>query len=567
MIRQDRRAFLRSAGSGVAALALSGPALARMMAGPAADLIVHNARIYTLDPAMPLASGFAVKAGRFTAIGDGDDVKGLASAGTEVIDARGMTIVPGFIDTHNHPIGTTLLYEVIVGNPFEVEIVTIDSIVAKLKAKAAKTAPGYWVEGFFFDDTKVRDRRPLTVQELDRVSTQHPVMVLHRGGHTAYFNSAALALGNITRATPDPRGGTYDKLPNGELSGRVTDNAMFALRALGKHETFSAAETRDRERNGMAYISSQFARYGLTGVHQSGGPDLEAIEEVRARGELRHRVSFELNGKTLDAMIEQGVRTGFGDEWIRIGATFEHLADGSFSERTMAMSRPYPGTNYSGNLTEPQDDLDAWAERAQRAGIQPNFHANGDVAIAAVLNAYERAQRVVPRKDVRPKITHCTLINPDLVRRIKALDAIPQLFTTYAYYNSDKFAFYGEDIMRNAMAYRSFLDAGVMVAAGSDFFPGPFAPLMGIQGMVSRTGWDGTTWGANQRITVDEALRVNSLHGAYASHEEAIKGSISPGKLADYVVLADDPHRIDPSRIKDIAIAQTVCGGTTTYKA
>jgi predicted amidohydrolase YtcJ len=317
----------------------------------------------------------------------------------------------------------------------------------------------------------------------------------------------------------------------------------------------------------MAYISSQFARYGLTGVHQSGGPDLEAIEEVRARGELRHRVSFELNGKTLDAMIEQGVRTGFGDEWIRIGATFEHLADGSFSERTMAMSRPYPGTNYSGNLTEPQDDLDAWAERAQRAGIQPNFHANGDVAIAAVLNAYERAQRVVPRKDVRPKITHCTLINPDLVRRIKALDAIPQLFTTYAYYNSDKFAFYGEDIMRNAMAYRSFLDAGVMVAAGSDFFPGPFAPLMGIQGMVSRTGWDGTTWGANQRITVDEALRVNSLHGAYASHEEAIKGSISPGKLADYVVLADDPHRIDPSRIKDIAIAQTVCGGTTTYKA
>lgn len=566
-MRHTRRNFLRAAGSGSAALAFNWPAIAATLAGPQADLVVHNAIVYTLDPANPVASGFAVKAGRFIAVGNGEDVKGLATAATRVIDAKGATIVPGFIDTHNHPIGTTLLYEVLVGNPFEVEIVSVESIVDKLKARAATTPPGYWVEGFFFDDTKTKDHRPLTVTELDKVSKTHPVMVLHRGGHTAYFNSVALALGNITKATPDPRGGTYDKLPDGSLSGRVTDNAMFALRALGKRQTFSDAETRKRERAGMAHISKQFARYGLTGVHQSGGPDLLAIQEVRKAGELRHRVSYELNGKTLDAMIENGVETGFGDEWIRIGATFEHIADGSFSERTMAMSKPYPGTNYTGNVTEPQSDLDAWAERAQRAGIQPNFHANGDVAISMVLNAYERAQRIVPRDDVRPKITHCTYVNPTIIRRIKSLNAIPQLFTTYAYYNSDKFAFYGEEFMTNAMAYRSFLDAGVMVAAGSDFFPGPFAPLMGMQGMVTRTGWDGTTWGANQRVTIDEALKINSLHGAYASHEEHIKGSITPGKLADYVRLAEDPHRTDPAKIKDIAIIETACGGTVTYSA
>src|SRR4029434_9281980 len=148
-------------------------------------------------------------------------------------------------------------------------------------------------------------------------------------------------------------------------------------------------------------------------------------------------------------------------------------------------------------------------------------------------------QKLRPRADARPKITHCTLINDDLVRRMKALGAVPAMFTTYAYYNSDKFPFYGEELMKRCMAFRTLLDSGIPAAAGSDFNPGPFAPLMGIQGMVTRTGWDETTWGANQRITVDEALKVNTLNGAYASHEESIKGSISVGKLADFVVLAE----------------------------
>ena len=152
------------------------------------------------------------------------------------------------------------------------------------------------------------------------------------------------------------------------------------------------------------------------------------------------------------------------------------------------------------------------------------------------------------------------------MRRIKALGAVPAMFTTYAYYNTDKFPFYGEDLMKRCMAFRTLLDAGVHAAAGSDFSPGPFAPLMGIQGMVTRTGWDGKTWGANQRISVDEAIRVNTLNGAYASREETIKGSITPGKLADFVVLADDPHTVEPDKIKDIQIVRTVVGGDTKYQ-
>jgi predicted amidohydrolase YtcJ len=196
-----------------------------------------------------------------------------------------------------------------------------------------------------------------------------------------------------------------------------------------------------------------------------------------------------------------------------------------------------------------------------------NCHANGDVAIDSVLKAYERAQRVFPVADARPKITHCTLINNDLLRRIKALGVVPTPFTTYAYYNTDKFHFYGEELMKRAMAYRSFIDAGIVAAAGSDFPPGPIAPLMGMQGMVTRTGWNGEQWGTNQRVTVDEALQINTLNGAYASHEERIKGSIAQGKWADFVVLAEDPHTVTPGKIKDIQVVRTVVGGEVVYES
>jgi predicted amidohydrolase YtcJ len=335
----------------------------------------------------------------------------------------------------------------------------------------------------------------------------------------------------------------------------------------GKRESFTPEQEQQRQRAGLAYISKQFVRYGLTSVHHEGG-DLFALQQLRTQGELLHRVSYEADDEVLEGMIKNGITTGFGDAWIRFGATAEHTVDGSFSERTMALSQPYPGSNppYSGNITQTQDDLNTWVERVQRAGIQPNCHANGDVAIAMVLTAYERAQKVAPRPDVRPKITHCTLINDDLLRRMKALDAVPAPFTTYAYYNSDKFHFYGEERMKHCMAYRSFLDRGIRVAAGSDFGPGPFAPLMGIQGMVTRRGWNGEVWGANQRITVDEALQVNTINGAYNSQEESIKGSITPGKVADFVVLAEDPHTVDVEKIKDIEIVRTVVGGTTVYQ-
>ena len=533
-----------------------------------ADLVVTNARVYTMDPAMPRAEAVAISGGRFVAVGTTQAIRSRVGKSTQTIDAKQMTIVPGFIDTHNHAGGTTLLYEVLVGNPFEVEFVTIASIIEKLRARAQQTPAGMWVEGYFHDDTKLKDKRQLTARDLDQVSTDHPVVVRHRGGHTSFYNNKAFELAAITKSTPNPDGGTFDRDPGGNLTGRVTDRATGAMGRAGRRPSFTPEQQAQRSRDGLAHISKQFVRYGLTTVHHSGG-DQAALRDIRTRGDLLHRVVFELAGGALNAAITAGTKTGDGDEWIRTGSTTEHTVDGSFSERTMAMSVPYKGIDppYKGNITESQDTLNEWVERVHRAGIQVNCHANGDVAIDMYLTALERAQKLAPRPNARPKITHCTLINDDLIRRIKALDAVPAMFTTYAYYNTDKFPYYGEDLMKRSMAFRTMLDNGIKAAAGSDFAPGPFAPLMGIQGMVTRTGWDGTTWGANQRVSVDEAIRINTLHGAYAASEETIKGSITAGKLADFVMLADDPHTVKPDRIKDIQIVRTVVGGVTRHQA
>ena len=559
----SRRQFIGFAALGIVAAT----GLPRRSRADESDWVVRNAKVYTVDSRLPRAEAFLMRGGRFIAVGTNTEIAALASQGAQVFDAQGMTVVPGFIDCHNHPVGETLLYEVAVGNPFDVEFVTIASILDKLTAKARQTPAGYWVEGFFYDDTKVKDKRPLSIQDLDKVSKEHPVSVQHRGGHTTFYNSKAFELAGITRDTPDPAGGTFDRDAKGNLNGRVTDNALAVFEKVGQRPQFSAQEQQQRRRNGAAHISKQFVRYGLTSVHHEGG-DLASIEEIRDNGELLHRVNFQLGDADLETMIATGIRTGFGDEWVRIGATMEHTVDGSFSERTMSISSGYPSrAGYKGNVTTSQEALDAWVERVHRARIQINCHANGDVAIGMMMKAVERAQQLFPVQDARPKITHCTLINDDLLRRIKATGAIPMPFTSYAYYNADKFHFYGEDFMRRAMAFRSFLDAGIAVAAGSDFYPGPFAPMMGMQGMVTRTGWNGEKWGVNQRITVDEALQVLTLNGAHASHEEAIKGSITPGKLADFVVLSGDPHTVAPDTIKDIKVLRTVTGGATVYQA
>ncbi len=315
-----RRRLLQRGVAGLAGLGLDLGATRALTAPLAPDQIIINARVWTVDDAQPMAEAFALQGDRFVAVGSTADIRALAGPRTQVFDAQGMTVTPGFIDCHNHPDGEVLLFEVLVGNPFDVEFVTIDGIVGKLKAKAATTPAGFWIEGFFYDDTKVRDGRAINLHDLDRVSTEHPVAVHHRGGHTMYCNSKALELAGVTRETANPYGGTYDRFPDGSLNGRVTDLAMDRLEAAGRRPTFTPEEQDRRALEGQAHMSALYARAGLTGVCHEGG-SLDALMRLRDQGRLKHRVSYEAGGEVLDALIKARIRSDLGDAWLRIGAT------------------------------------------------------------------------------------------------------------------------------------------------------------------------------------------------------------------------------------------------------
>ncbi len=527
-------------------------------AGGEPDLVVVNARVLTSDTALPRAEAFAVRNGRFVAVGSSADVRNLATARTPIIDARTMTVVPGFIDAHCHPSGVEELYGV------NTNLRTVREIQSAIRRKAESSSPEIWITGFMFDDTKLD--RPLTRKDLDEATTEHPVSVAHRGGHTNFYNSKAFELAGITAETPDPPDGRFFK-ENGELNGRVAENARNVFSRVGKRETFTAEQRRDRARNGMKHMSQLFNACGLTSVHNAGTSQdhILAYEDCRKNGELTHRAYMMIRSpQAFTGLKAANIYTGFGDEWIRVGGV-KFVADGSASERTMRMSTPYVGTSDYGILTMTQDQLDEAIDDAHSHGFQVGVHANGDVTIDMVLKAYERALQKWPDRNRRHRIEHCTLVNPDLIRRIKANGVIPTPFWTYVYYHGEKWKEYGDEKVAWMFAHKSFLDAGIRVPGASDYTPGPFEPLMAIQSMVTRKDYNGRVWGPNQKVTVDQALTIATINGAYASSEENLKGSITAGKLADFVVLEKDPHDVDPDQIMNIKVNRTVVGGKTMY--
>ncbi len=529
------------------------------------DFILVNGNVLTMDDASPAAQAFAVQNGRFVAIGSNADMRALATRSTTIIDASQMTVTPGFIDAHCHPGDPEELYDV------NVDLRSIHEIQDVLRKRAATTRPGYWVRGFKFDDTKLSEGRPLTRKDLDEADSEHPLRVDHRGGHTTWFNSKAFELAGITRDTPDPHDGRFFRDSNGELQGQVAENARNVFDRVGKYEEFNVEQERQRGQAAMAFMSKRLTEAGLTTVHDAAATadKIRSYQDAHGAGELLHRAYILALGVGDNAPYQKlrdaGVHTGLGNDFVRIGPV-KFWADGSASERTMRMSTPYVGKpNDFGILTMDQKQIYEAVEDAHRNNWQIGIHANGDVTIDMVLNAYERSLGRWPHPDRRHRIEHCSLVNPDLIRRIKMTGSIPTPFWTYVYYHGEKWKAYGEDKMRWMFAHRSFLDAGIRVPGASDYTPGPFEPMMAMQSLVTRKDYAGRVWGPEQRVTIDEALRIGTINGAYASYEEKVKGSITVGKFADFVVLEQDPHKVDPDRLKDIRIMRTVVGGKTAY--
>jgi predicted amidohydrolase YtcJ len=534
---------------------------AGMAAPPAApELILHNANIVTMDSAQPRAQAAAIVAGRFLAVGSNDEILALASGRTRKVGLEGKTVVPGFIDAHSHPASSGLrhLREV------DCDLRSIQAIQKAIRDRAARTPAGQWVLGFKYDDTKTEEGRKLTREDLDAAAPNHPVFINHRGGHTAYVNSAAIRAAKVGDNTPDPPGGHFVRDQQGRLTGGLLERAMGPFRAA-----IPSTYTRADRREGVKIISQMMTRTGVTSVHDTGGTpdDLRAYQDSRESGELGLRVYCLIGIANLDRMIAAGVRTGLGDSHVRVGAV-KLMADGSISERTARVSQPYIGRpNDFGILVTPEAELYEQARKAHLAGWQIGTHANGDTAIDMTLRVYERLQRESPRKDPRFRLEHCTVVNPGLIGRIKALGAIPNPFSTYVYYHGEKMREYGAERLNWMFAVRSFLDAGIRVTQTSDYPPGPFEPMMALQSQVTRTDIKGTVWGPNQRVTVEEAIRVGTLHGAYASFEERVKGSIEAGKYADLVVLGQDPFRVDPMSLVKVPVERTMVGGRWVWES
>lgn len=536
---------------------LSATALSAASTEP--ELVLLNGVIHTMDPANPQAQAVAIANGRFIAVGANAEISAYATSRTKRIDLGNFPVFPGFIDAHMHVAESGLAHLLSV----DTDLPSIAAIKDAIRQRAAQTPAGAWVLGFKYDDTKMAEGRPINRADLDEAAPNNPVFIRHRGGHTAFVNSAALNKADINDQTPNPDGGAYEHGAGGKLTGRIMDNGNAAF--LSK---MPASATRAQRRDGVKLITSMLVRAGVTSAHDALGTpdDLLAYQDAYETGDLHARIYCLIGQPHIDKMIRAGIRTGLGNEWVRVGA-MKLMLDGSISERTARLSEPYIGRpNDYGILIMGEEEMYTWARKAHLAGWQVASHANGDGTIDQALRVYERLQRESPRNDPRFRLEHCTVINADLVRRIKAIGAIPTPFSSYAYYHGEKLSVYGEERVNRMFALRSFLDAGIRPTQASDYTASPFDPMMALQSEVTRTDKNGNVWGPKQRITIQEALQVGTVNGAYASFEEHQKGAIQPGMLADLVVLGRDPLREDPLKLIGIPVQRTMVGGQWMFE-
>jgi len=530
-----------------------------------ADAIYINGNVITVDPSKPYAEAFAVTNGRFSAVGSTAEIRRLATPGTKIVDLKGMTVTPGFNDVHLHPTG---VYE--EDSPYYVpwlgpeKVHNMDELVAALKAKAAKMPPGQMVTGTRYQDTKL-GRHP-NRHDLDKASTEHPISISHSSGHITVVNTYVLQASGITKDTKDPPGGSFDRDPDGMPNGVIREAARRLLTRLN-----SGGESRvpwQAEVEGHLQCFRIYAERGITSAGIAGGsPQSFRLYEAVRDGGGPVRMGFMYSEAHFPALQAIGLKSGFGDERLR-ATSIKVFHGNSLSGRTCWLSEPYsdqPG--YFGiPPARSQADLDKAFQSMHDAGFQIATHSNGDREIDMVLTAIERAQAKNPRPDARHRIEHASVMNESMLERAKKAGVI-LVFHSYMWEHGDKLASYGEKRLAMIHPYRTALDMGIHVAGHSDSTVSAADPLLRIQDMVTRKGENGVAYGANQRVSVEEAIKVWTLDGAYATFEEHDKGSIAPGKLADFAVLRKDPRKVPPDTIKDIVVDATYVGGKNVWQA
>jgi predicted amidohydrolase YtcJ len=528
-----------------------------------ADLVLRGGKIVKMDEAETTAEAVAVKYGRIIAVGKDADVKALVGKKTKVVELKGRTVLPGFMDSHSHMADEGAGRLRFVDLSQEAGVKSIKDIQERLAERAKKTPKGAWIFGYQEDDSKLAEKRHPTRWELDVASKNHPISISTVGGHFSVLNSKAYEMAGVTKETNDPVGGKYDRDAKGEITGGAHEKALDVLIPA---EAQLPSEEQSIE--GAKSILMDCASVGLTCAYDLvDKSQIRALIDLNTRGELPIRMRMDAIIDLFPQLNATGVHQMFGDDMLRL-CGLKFFFDGAISARTAAVTEPYcdkPG--FYGVMSTTREIAEDVLKRAYAAGYRVSCHANGDKAISMYLDIMEKLQAKYPRKDPRNRDIHCTVITKELVARIKKLGILPTIFGPYPYYHGDKLLVpFGEERLERMFAARTFLDEGIKLAAHSDHPCAPFPPLMAIHALVNRTTKAGKPIGSSQRISVLEAIKLYTVNSAYQSFDEDRLGSIEEGKLADFVILGRDILTIPTTEIKDISVDITIVGGKIVYE-
>lgn len=524
-------------------------------------LVLYNGDIHTMDRSRPRATAIAIDGSRIVAVGESAEMRRLAGSGGRTIDLGGRTVTPGFIDAHLHFLSYGLSLR-------EIDLIGVPSPAAALQrvaVRAAATPAGRWLTGRGWDQVLWEQQRFPTAADLDAVTTEHPVFLRRKCGHAGWANSTALQLAGITADTPDPQGGAIERDPvTGEPTGILLERAMELVAQL------QPEPDEDEILDAVRTARQRMHELGITGVHNmEAAPTLRALQELRRRGELRLRVVQQIPEVDLDAAIALGLQSGFGDEWIRIGAV-KIFADGSLGARSALMVEPYEGEPANrGIAVSTAEHLRRQVMRAAAAGIAVHIHAIGDQANRNVLDAIEVTRRRGIGRHLRHRIEHAQVLQPGDLPRFAELNVIASMQPIHCTQDivlAD--AHWGE---RSCLAYawNSLLASGAVVAFGSDAPVETPSVMAGLYAAVTRRRADGYPgpdgWHPEECLSVQDAVYAYTTAAAYAGGQEAWAGSLTPGKLADLAVLDQPIFDCDPAAILHTAVVATLVGGEFVY--
>ncbi len=527
--------------------------------------ILVNGKVVTMNPDATEASAFGIIGDRFCAVGSDDEVRKYADDSTRVIDLHGKTVIPGFIETHNHLSWFSILTQ--WADCTSQRNMTIEDVKSRIQEKAEIAGPGEWIRGYGYDDTMIAENRHLTRYDLDEVSPENPVMVMHVTGHLAYVNSKAMELSGLGPETSQPEGGEIHKDENGIPTGLLKEMSAMMMVGSNFFPEQSDSQTKELLQAAIAYVHQA----GVTSIHDGGiasAQYLKAYREMEAEGNLNLRVYATILEFLYEELHKIGLGTGFGSEYVKLGSV-KLLQDGSIQARTAALQEPYhDNPDEKGDLIMSQERLDELVQKYHRAGIQIAVHGNGSAAIESIIMAVEKAQKAFPGQDHRHMIIHCQTASMDHIVRMKRLGIVPSYFVNHTYYWGDRHysMFLGPERASRISPLASSLKEGLIFTLHSDLPVTPIEPLFSMHCAVNRITREGMVLGSDERISPLEALKAYTTYAAYCSFEEDIKGSIEAGKLADFVILSESPLDVEHKKIKDIEVLGTVVGGETVFE-